>query len=234
MNIAICDDNRSDIKMVHQALAEKMRTLGIACQIHEYTDAADLLHDQNKKPFDVVFLDIDMPRINGMDTAERIGQLETDTEIIFVTNHDELVYKAYRFKALGFIRKKLLDEELDESIALLRQAINRRNRTLTFNDSGKTIRIRMDDIMYIQSDDHYALVVTKNGKETVRLSLNAIEAAFPNSGLIRIHVRYLVNYQYIYSIEKNTVMLYDKTQLPLSRNRVNHVKQQFQLFIRRM
>ena len=169
-----------------------------------------------------------MPDVNGMDAAEQLNQLEHGTEIVFVTNHDELVYKAYRFKALGFIRKKHMDEEIDEILEVLLTALNRKRKYLTFQDAGKTIRIRLEDIIFIQSDDHYAEVFTIHGKETIRESLNSIESAYGSL------VRYLVNFKYIYSIEKNTVILQNRKQLPLSRSRSATVKTQFQMYARRV
>ncbi len=233
MNIALCDDNQLELKHVRQAIAARMVALGMTCRISAFSDAAELLHVQNQQPFDAVFLDIDMPRIDGMQTAEHIGLSGSNSEIIFVTNHDELVYKAYRFKALGFIRKQLLDSELDELLPHLIRAFHRRERYLTYQDAGSIRRIRLQEVLYLQSDDHYVQVTTRSGREVLRESLNAIEAAHPDAGLIRIHMRYLVNFQHIYSIENNTVVLCDRTQLPMSRNRVARVKEQFQIYMRR-
>lgn len=234
IRIAVVDDDESELHYIKRVIAHALQELHITCHIQGYQNATDMLQHQKDQPFNAVFLDIDMPDVNGMDAAEQLNQLEHGTEIVFVTNHDELVYKAYRFKALGFIRKKHMDEEIDEILEVLLTALNRKRKYLTFQDAGKTIRIRLEDIIFIQSDDHYAEVFTIHGKETIRESLNSIESAYGSLGLIRIHVRYLVNFKYIYSIEKNTVILQNRKQLPLSRSRSATVKTQFQMYARRV
>jgi len=234
MRFALCDDNKNELTLIQRAILESIEKTGCTCRIQLFTNAYALIQEQKNNAFDAVFLDIDMPEMSGMDAAEQIHQLGEDTEIVFVTNHDELVYKAYRFKALGFLRKKHLSDEMDEILEILTGAIRRKTKHLNFHDNGKLLRIRLDDIVYIQSDDHYAEVVTINGKETIRESLNSIAEQYESYGFIRVHMRYLVNYKYIYSIERTTVILHDRKQLPLSRSKANSVKEKMQLYARRI
>lgn len=234
MNIAVVDDDESELHCIEKAVIHAFQKLNVTCTVQTFQSAKAMLRHQKTQPFDVVFLDIDMPEVNGMDAAKELNQLEHGTEIVFVTNHDELVYKAYRFKAMGFIRKKYMDFEIDEIIEVLMSALNRKKKHLTFQDAGKTICIRLEDIIFIHSDDHYAEVFTTHGKEIIRESLNSIESSYGSFGLIRIHMRYLVNYKYIYSIEKSTVTLQNRKQLPLSRSRSSTVKEQFQMHARRI
>ena len=106
LNIAICDDNETDIKYIGKIIKKEFAAHNINCELSLHTDAKSLLDVNQSQPFDVIFLDLDMPRLNGMDAASQLNKSNSAAEIIFVTNHDELVYKAYKFKALGFIRKK--------------------------------------------------------------------------------------------------------------------------------
>ena len=112
--IAICDDDKGELEYVERIIEKSFDRKNVQSAYKAYTSAKTLLEDNQQEPFDLVFLDLDMPGINGMETAENIGMQEGRTEIVFVTNHEELVYKAYRFKAIGFIRKKYLEEEIDE------------------------------------------------------------------------------------------------------------------------
>ena len=234
INIAVVDDDEGELHCIKKAVTHAFQKLNVTCNVQLLQSAKAMLRHQKTQPFDAVFLDIDMPEMNGMDAAEELNQLEHGTEIVFVTNHDELVYKAYRFKAMGFIRKKHMDSEIDEMIEVLMSTLSRKRKHLTFQDARKTICIRLEDIMFMHSDDHYVEVFTIHGKEIIRASLNNIESAYGCFGLIRIHMRYLVNYKYIYSIEKNTVTLQNRKQIPLSRSRSATVKEQFQMHARRI
>lgn len=234
LRIAVVDDDASELNIIYKTIVCALENRQSVYHIDCFSSANAFLKVHEHNPFDAVFLDIDMPQISGMDAAEILNQSEYETEIVFVTHHDELVYKAYRFKALGFIRKKQIDSEIDEILDILLQTVRRKKKFLEFQDAGKLLRIKLDDIIFIQSDDHYAEVFTIYGKETVRQSLNTIEEVYGDLGFLRIHMRYLVYYKYIYSIEKNIVILHDNKQLPLSRSRSNEVKQQFQKYARRI
>ena len=234
MRIAICDDSRTELIYVHRIIESAFKKHKIICQAQIYTDGNKMLEDNCSKPFDAIFLDLDMPDIDGMEVASEINKLNGTTEIIFVTNHDELVYKAYRFKALGFIRKKYLDMEINEILDILIKSINSQRRYMVFCYSGVDKKYNVNDVVYMQSDDHYVDIISIKDKCSVRCSLNNIEKKYAHYGFIRIHSRYLVNYRYIYSIENGTVILIDKKQLPMSRSRASTVKEMFQFFSRRL
>lgn len=234
MNIAICDDNKADLEYIEKIVYQSFTKNKIICNVKKYTNAGNLLEANKNQLFDVIFLDLDMPKISGMEAASHLNKLNESTEIVFITNHDELVYKAYRFKALGFIRKKFLDIEIDEIVESLIESINMKNKYLILCDSGTEIKYNITDIIYMQSDDHYVDIFSTNRKNSVRDSLNNLERMYSQYGFIRIHSRYLVNYRYIYSIERSTVVLNDMQQLPMSRSRTIAVKEAFQLFSRRL
>ncbi len=231
--IAICDDDKGELEYVERIIEKSFDRKNVQSAYKAYTSAKTLLEDNKQEPFDLVFLDLDMPGINGMETAENIGMQEGRTEIVFVTNHEELVYKAYRFKAIGFIRKKYLEEEIDEIIDIFFKEMAYREQYLVFKDSRTTYKILSQDIMYMQSADHYVDVVTHDNRYVVRDSMNNIEKMYSDCGFIRIHARYIVNYKYIYSLEKNEVVLTDGRKLPMSRAKGSSVKQLFQYYSRR-
>lgn len=234
LKIAVCDDNIDDLKYIGMAVKNAFQSYNIICELNNYTSAKQLLRDNADQPFGAIFLDLDMPEVGGMEAAEKINEIGAATEIIFVTNHDELVYKAFKFRAIGFIRKKFLDKEINEVIKVLADGINMKQHYLIFSDRGSEKKYCVNDVIYMQSDDHYVDIITQNKKHTVRVSLNDIEKKYLQYGFIRIHSRYLVNYRYIYSIEKNTVVLDNNKQLPLSRSKINSTKEAFQFFSRRL
>lgn len=231
MRLAVCDDNEQDLLYINKVLKAALTERYIECQIKLFEDAEDLLSENKNRKFDAVFLDIDMPNIGGMEAASRLNELHESTEIIFVTNHDELVYKAFRFKALGFIRKKCLESEMSDVLDALIESVSSSNRT--FELPGAERRFSAAEIIFIQSDEHYLKVVAKHRDFYLRGKLNDIEKTVSSFGFIRIHSRYLVNYRSIYAIEQNEVVLDDGRRLPISRNKLSAVKESFRLFMRK-
>ena len=232
MRIAICDDSKSELIWVSKEIRNVFERKHIFLEEKQYTSANRMLVENKKQPFDVIFLDLDMKEINGMDVAFEINKLNMATEIVFVTNHDELVYKAYQFKALGFVRKQYLSDEIDEIVDLIIKLINERQRYIVFENRESEKKYRIEEIVYMRSEDHYIDIITLQDKFLIRTSMGNLEKQYSEYGFLRLHSRYIVNFSHIYSIEKNAVVLDDKKQLPLSRNRVKEVKEQFKQYVR--
>lgn len=233
VKFAVCDDSINDLEHIQGMLCSFFDRQELGFDVKMYTEAETLLGDIKRGCFDAVFLDLEMPGTNGMETAVKIGSFEDSPEIIFVTNHDELVYKAYRFKAFGFIRKQYLEEELEEVLSDLIKLVSIRKRNIALYVSGTNEKINLSDIFFIQSNDHYIYIFLKDGQCVVRDKLSRIEREYSEYGLIRTHFRYLVNCQYIYSIEKKHVKLSDGRLVPLSRRRSDRVKEAFILWFKR-
>lgn len=233
MRIAICDDDKNELEYVYTVICENFKQKNILCESKKYISAISLLEDNEKEPFDAIFLDLDMQEISGMDVASQINKSNEFTEIIFVTNHDELVYKAYRFKALGFVRKKYLQDEIDEIVDLLIKSVNEKQRYIVLSDCDTEKKYHIEDIIFMKSEDHYVDIATRQEHFLIRESLVELEKQYSTYGFIRIHSRYLVNFRHIYSIEKNMIVLDNREQLPMSRNRIKFVKEEFQRYVRR-
>lgn len=232
IRIAVVDDEEKDLLYIDKRIKKQFEIRNLKYNSLLYTSAVQLLNKHAQNPFDIIFLDIDMPQFSGMDVAEKLNATSAKALIVFVTNHDELVYKAFRFKAIGFIRKKYFDDEVGEIIDILMNELHKNNHTLNFTDAHSIKKIDLFEVLYMRSDDHYIEIHFKNKKECVRENLSNVQSQVEHYGFIRIHSRYLVNYRYIYSIERTTVVLSDGTQLPLSRNRITSVKEKFQMFSR--
>lgn len=92
MKIAICDDNKSDLIYIENELNNALKKINITAKIDIFINAGLLLNQNYNEPYDAIFLDIDMPEIGGMEIAAQLNDINTLTEIIFVTNHDEALY----------------------------------------------------------------------------------------------------------------------------------------------
>lgn len=233
IRIAVVDDEKADLDYIENKIKQQLELRNMAYNCDSYTNALDALNENMREPFHAIFLDIDMPQLSGLDMAEKINEVCAKTLIIFVTNHDELVYKAFRFKAIGFIRKGFFDEEADEMIDIMLSEIQKNSCVLKFIDSHSIIKINLSEIVYIKNDDHYVeFFFVDDKKECIRQNLNNIRSQVEHYGFLQIHSRYLVNCKYVYSIEQKNIILTNGVQLPLSRNRSTEVKDKFQLYLR--
>lgn len=234
MRAAICDDESTMLDYLYEHISKEFKQQNADAQIEKFISGKDFLSSHKSKPYDVAFLDIDMPEINGFEIAEQINNI-AETLIVFVTLHDELVFSSLKFRPFRFIRKEYLDKELPETLESIIIEIAKKKSGVKFalqTKSGET-SVNLNNIIYIEIYGHWLRVCLKNG-ETLECygSLSNFEKQLDEYDFVRTHKSFLINSKYIFSIEKNQVVLDDKTVIPLSRYKVDAVKDKFKKLIR--
>ncbi len=212
MNIFICDDER------------KMADLINAFIIDKYDSNTKVFYSGNElwkclcnESCDVVFLDIDMPDMNGLDIASKMSELPCSPLLIFITSHDELVYDSLKFHPFGFVRKNYLKEELNE---ILDDCIRRRNekRDFAFTTPAGNMRIPLNDILYFESEGNYLQLNTTTEKYRFRSTLYAVENAIKEFGFVRVHKGYLVNQMAVKLLGRDEVVLLNGERIPIGKS----------------
>jgi len=151
----------------------------------------------NKSHPDIIFLDIDLPGMNGLEFLESIGDI--GAKIVFTTAHSKYAVPAYKFKAEAFLVKPINSEELVEVVNKLHRSINEAestfsNKKLAVKDLHGTTFIDFDDIVTCESNDNYCIIHLVNGEtKTVSKTLKFIEEAIHENSFLRVHQSYLVN-----------------------------------------
>ena len=229
MKIAICDDDTCFLNRFKTKVCTLLSVLSDQFVITEYDNGKQCISEI--MDYDVVFLDIDMPDVTGLEIADYINK-NASTLIIFVTEHDGLVYSSIKFQPFRFLRKSYLNEELPEALHALAQKI--KSRKMIFKTKlGDTV-IEIDKLMYIEIYIHQLMFHTLNNDLLEGYgSLAALEKTLVPMDFIRVHNSYLVNCRFIYSIETNKIILDNKEEIPLSRHRAGKVNEQFADYLRR-
>lgn len=127
-----------------------------------------------------------------------------------------------------------MDNELGEALEAFQDKTKRADSYYSFTTSDGIVSWRVDDIWYMEEFQHYIHIHSKDKTIKVRGSLEKLEKEFEKYGFIRIHKSYLVSYLYIYSINSNEIVLTNNKKLPLSRGRVEDVKEKFVKYTRRL
>lgn len=242
IRIAVVDDEIAFVHKIRQELFDFLRENAIMCQICPYTNSAAFLLDHNQNAFDLIYLDIDMPEINGIDLASEIRKKSTETCIIFVSGYSHLVFDTFQYAPYRFIRKKNIYPELLQSIQSYCNDIYQKKQYIKFQLANKEVcSICITKIMYFYSLRHDVFFVTESG-ESIKLAnraytMDSLEQKMESFGFIRIHKTYLVNYRYIYQILEGEVLLAPFQdgkieRLPLSARRIVETKLKFQRLTR--
>ncbi len=214
MKIYICDD---EVKMAEDFAAEIHRKLPEG-EITCFSRGMDVLAALRKEVCDVLFLDIDMPEITGMDIAAGLSVFSKKPLLVFVTSHDELVYDSLRFHPFGFLRKNSVAQELDDILADCKEAINSQRAYFCFRTNAGKVKLSLTEILYFEADGNYLMLKAKDENYRFRETLSGVENALSEQGFVRIHKGFLVNQQAVRLLGAEELELTDGSRVPLGRS----------------
>lgn len=218
LRIGICDDNASARLTLRAALERSLEGQRAEGRFFEFSSGEGLLGWMNKHvgELDLVFLDLEMGELNGMETARRLRQLDETLQLVFVTGYAEHVFDGYAVGALGYLMKPPAPEQLDGVLSRAAAALVGGGEKLFVCRSGDTLyRVPRQRILYFSSDRRQVTCVTDQRSYTFYGKLDQV-AQEVGVGFIRIHQRYLVRAGAVERVEGGQVFL-GELALPISR-----------------
>lgn len=238
IRIAMCDDETAFLQTYQKKVSELFQEYNTDCKIDVYTDSRAFWEHCAETPYDLIFLDIDMPELSGIQLASKFRDNGLDTTLVFVSSHDDFVFETFRYNAYRFVRKNKLLSDTQEMIFSFCAALKTKSVIVRLDlDQQRTLEQKVSGIAYFYSIRHDIYFVTAQ-KESIRLAMhtytmNELEKQFTEKGFIRVHRSYLVNYAWILQIKGDQVYLKNcQDKIPLSRGRSEEVKLQYQRLIR--
>ncbi len=224
LKMAVCDDDQTMLSVISSQLNEIFVEKGIQANIELFSEGKSLLECHKKAPFQVVFLDISMPDIDGFQAAAELKTCNREIVIIFVTSKEELVYESFDYQPFHFIRKQnseCLKAQLLHVVEKLEEYKKSFGKISIILPYGTVQEIEVSKIVVVQSEKNY-LEYELAGEESLRVreSLNAAEEKLKGYDFIRISSRTLVNLSYVGRIreKEGAVILKDGYSYSLSRN----------------
>jgi DNA-binding LytR/AlgR family response regulator len=223
INIGICDDELHYRSKIKDILKEILSSYPINCNIYEFSSGEELLNDY-PKDLDILIMDIQMKRINGMDTARKIREFDENLEIIFMTSFAEFMQEGYEVKAYRYILKPINERKISKNILpCINEMMKKRNNYLTINVKNYVDRVKIDSIIYIETDRPNILIYTHDNMYTTKMSISKMEKILSEHGFFRCHNSYIVKLKLVESMNGNTVVV-DGKSIPISKYRVKDLK----------
>lgn len=217
LHISIVEDDISSAKLLERYVKKYFEESGEAYRLSHYTDGLQFIADYTGD-CDIVFMDIEMPRLDGMATARRLRAVDQTVSLIFVTNMAKYALKGYEVDALDFMLKPVeyfnFSLKMDKAIRLRRKYAG--SFVLLETADGVT-KIEVSRIRYIESDKHFVVYHTEAGTYRVRASMNDTEARLSGRGFARCGISYLVNLAHVNHVAGFSVTV-GKDTLSISRN----------------
>lgn len=219
LRIGICDDVSEARMTLRAALERALERRRMEGTFFEFSSGEGLLRwlERHAGELDLVFLDIKMGDLDGMDAARRLRALDGDLQLVFVTGYDKYVFDGYAVGALGYLLKPPGPEQLDDVLDRAAAALLREKDRTFFCRSGDVLyRIPLKNILYFYSDRRRVVCVAGGREYAFYEKLDRV-ARDVGADFVRIHQRYLVRAAAVDRVEGGQVFVGDAA-LPVSRS----------------
>lgn len=217
MRIAICDDNKSVIDSVKNALLQCKDYITNMIIDEFYSGESLLEHYKKGGRYDLLFLDIHMKEIDGINTAFKLKKLQKDLILIFLTGHNIYVREAFTVQAFQYLTKPVKQEEIIKEFKRAVEHYKLNHTKYKIEDKKSTVYVEISNIIYMEVRNHNITIYTDKGEYIVKGRLKDEEIRLRKYDFVRCHQGYLVNMQWIQAIHEDNIQLSSGHIVPVSR-----------------
>lgn len=218
LQAAICDNEEFFTQKIKSLLADLLKQYEIDAQIEPFVSAQTFLQACETRRYDLVFLDVELGEIDGMNVACEMRTTNPDAILVFVSGFVRYAVQGYKVRAFRYLLKQELEEEFPLCIKEVLQEIKRQKQTLSIKTvEGAMVTVRLSDILYLESKNHNVSIHTAGGEYLVHDTLNHLCAQIPSEDFMRIQRSFCVNMRSVVQVKGNTVQLTNKTVLTARR-----------------
>lgn len=234
--IAICDDESHFRKLICEILIDYMDKKGILYEIDEFELGKDFVNlGIEILKYKIVFLDINMDELDGMETAQKIREVSKDIFIVFVTAFINYTLEGYRVDAVRYILKNNVNfsELVFECMDAISMKMNYVVKRKTFNFNEGTKNMPLERLLYVESRLHkleFYIMEDRLNKYSLYGTLNDMEKELADNAFVRIHQSYLVNMKHIKKVSRYKVLLNNGIELEIPKVRYKFVEEIYVLY----
>lgn len=233
MRIAICDDEQFYSDKIRGGL-ERLLTEREITEYHidTYKSGEELCSKQELlKEYQIIFLDVNMDEMSGIEAAWEIRNVNEDVYLVFVTAYIDYAVEGYKVDAIRFIIKDAMDNTLPECIDTILERMRYRERKEIFAFVEGEREVVLHNICYVESEKHRLVFYIYDRDElkswTLYGKLDDVQKRLESDGFIRIHKSFLVNVKMIMQVKNYKVKLKNREEFPVPREKFQKVKRKY-------
>jgi DNA-binding LytR/AlgR family response regulator len=209
MNCIIIDDDKLSIKIIEEFAG---RTEGLH-HVGSYSSAVEAINSLNhldSKKVDLIFLDIEMPEMSGIEFLE---SLDIIPQVVIYSSQEKYALESYEYDVTDYLLKPVQFGRFIKAVNRARERFEKKESPLKesteifIKNNGSLVRIKYDDILWIEALENYVVLNTFNEKYTIHFTMKSIADKMPADKFMRIHRSFIVNFGKIKVIEDNSVVI---------------------------
>jgi len=221
--IAIIDDNPKDLDLASKIIQDYCESKSFQIELIKSTEPHEI--NFKAKNLAALFLDIEMPEINGIDLAREISEQNPYIKIIFVTNMDHLVYDASRVAPFGFVRKSKLKDEIYEVIDRLIKKYSKQYDFILIQNSDVIYKMHINDILWISVYQNDIEIHTFEQIIKSRMTLKSFMSLIPHDFFLKINRSFIININHVEELHANSVIMADGAEIFINSRSLRSTKE---------
>lgn len=223
LSIVVCDDNETDLQYITGMVNDWAMQGRSPVSVRTFTSAESFLfHYSENNDYDILLLDVEMGKLNGIDLAKQIRARNSRAQIVFITGYPDFIAEGYEVSALHYLMKPVSSEKLVEVLNRAADLSQKKRPFLLVSSERETIRIFFDDIYYAESQGHYMLIYTQQMQYRVRMTVSGLLEK-TDEGFYRCGRSFVVSLRHVCRITKSEIFLENQVSLPLGRGQYDEI-----------
>lgn len=227
LQIAICDDESSQIESLTHAVKEWVANSGHSCKVDAFPSADSFLFTHGSGgEYHILLLDVEMPGMSGIDMAKELRRGGNRAEIIFITSHFEFYGEGYEVDALHYLIKPISQEKLFSVLSKAAERLAEEPPSVLINCDGEVIKLPERDILFVESALHYVSIRTASREYRIKESLSSFSQKL-SEDFYHAHRSYYVSLKHIVRISRTSLTLDGGWEIPLSRGKYDDINRKY-------
>lgn len=223
--IAICDDEEKQRVYIKSLVERWLHQTFHHVKIQEYASSEQFLFEQAYDRTQILSLDIEMEKMDGIALAREIRKHNRQMQIIFVTGYMEYIQEGYDVEALHYLLKPVSQEKIDSVLERAVERLKTADAVFLVECGGEVLRLPLKEIRFIESNRNYNIIHADNDYE-MRGTLSELEEKL-DEAFVRVGRSYLVNLHYVRRIGKTELILNTGEKLPVPRGSYKKLNEAF-------
>ncbi len=236
-NIIICDDDNTVLERYSLLIKQIASRHNTDIVIDTLTSGEQLYFqlEENPNAVDIIFLDILMGELNGIDAAKKLRDIGCDAQIIFLTTSEEYVFDAFSVRPLNYlIKDQATPQQIEDTfMKAVENASQNEQESYPITKGSNTLRVPFNQIDYFEVTNRTVTCHTREEAIDFYYKLDDIEKELSDKGFIRCHRSFIVNVRSIANLDNNNLTLKNGEQIPIAIRKYGEVKKTFSHYIRR-